>query len=294
MTIRDCDEKVALHRVFAVLRTGSKSRFGLAFVGMVRSKAIIGSRPGLLVCLFLLFSPFSSSIDPLLFPQTRERVVFEENFEHGLNQWRVEDRGKHHLIELKNGQLVISNRTETPGVFVWNVVELPLNYRLEFDFSPLGRGNEKEGFFLLFLGAKGIDNRTIFEDSLWSDAELEDFRKYTRGEIRCYHIGYLRGETGLCNLRKNPGLKLVRSNKVPILREGETYRIVVQKRNARITMRISGAGIDSGQELFQDWTDPAGDVPVLNGGHFGFRQIAYDKGVVGVYDNVRLTDLGSH
>jgi hypothetical protein len=259
---------------------------------MKSSKTIVANRPGLVVCLFFLFNPAGFSLDRLLFPQSRERVVFEESFEQGLNHWRVEDRGKHHLIELKNGQLVINNRTETPGVFVWNILELPLNYRLEFDFSPLGRGSQKEGFFLLFLGAKGIDNRAIFEDSLWADSELEDFRKYTRGAIRCYHIGYLRGQTGLCNLRKNPGLNLVQSNSVPILLEGETYRIIVQKKNARITMRISGAGIDSDQELFQDWTDPAEGVPVLNGGHFGFRQIAYDEGVAGVYDNVRLTDLG--
>jgi hypothetical protein len=223
--------------------------------------------------------------------QGLEKVIFEEDFEHGLNYWRVEDRGAHHLIELKEGQLIITNRTKTPGVFVWNTVELPESFRLEFDFTPLGRGRNKEGFFLLFLSAKGLDNRSIFEESLWLGSELEDFRKYTRGDIRCYHIGYLRGETGLCNLRKNPGLNLVKSNPVPILREGETYRVSVEKRGARISMRTIGPGIPPDQELFQDWSDPAFENPVLNGGHFAFRQIAYDEGVQGAYDKVKLTAI---
>jgi hypothetical protein len=249
------------------------------------------TKPFLFLLMTLLIS-VAFFLKNALFAEVRERVILEEDFEHGLNQWKVEDRGRHHLIELKNGELVISNRTETPGVFVWNTVELPPNYRLEFDFIPRGRGRQQEGFFLLFLGAKGVDDRSIFDDSIWSGSRLEDFRKYTRGEIRCYHIGYLRGETGLCNLRKNPGLNLVSSNRVPILIQEETYRIVVEKVGGRIKMLVTGPGVSAAQQLFQDWTDPAKDVPILEGGHFGFRQIAYDEGVVGAYDNVRLTDLG--
>ena len=248
--------------------------------------------PGLLSPLNIVFLPvLVLTLSHFLFSQTNERVIFEEDFEHGLNRWKVEDRGAHHLIELKDGKLIISNRTETPGIFVWNRIDLPDSFRVEFDFSPVGRGSKKEGFFLLFLGAKGVDGASIFGESVWSGSELQDFRKYTRGEIRCYHIGYLRGETGLCNLRKNPGLNLVQSNSVPILWEGETYRIVVEKRASLITMRISGAGIESDQELFQEWVDFAETTQVLNGGNFGFRQIAYGEGVVGAYDNVRLTEL---
>jgi hypothetical protein len=53
-------------------------------------------------------------------------------------------------------------------------------------------------------------------------------------------------------------------------------------------MQVRGAGISPDQEIFQDWTDPG---EVFNRGHFSFRQIAYDEGVVGAYDNVRLVDL---
>ncbi|MGW8179516.1 MAG: DUF1961 family protein [bacterium] len=252
---------------------------------------MIGMPRSLLVGWLFLFIPQTALLSDLVFSQSQERIIFDESFEQGLDHWEVEDRGRNHLIELKDGKLIIRNRTETPGIFVWNRISLPKSFRLEFDFCPLGRGGKKEGFFLLFLGAKGIDGSEIFDDSLWEGSQLEDFGKYTKGKIRCYHIGYLRGETGLCNLRKNPGLNLVQSNTVPILIEGETYRIVVEKRNARLTMRIRGAGISSDKELFQNWTDSAVDSPVLDGGHFGFRQIAYDTGVVGAYDNVRLTDL---
>jgi hypothetical protein len=69
------------------------------------------------------------------------------------------------------------------------------------------------------------------------------------------------------------------------------YRIFVEKRDATISMRVIGPGISPKHELFQQWTDAATDAPVLNGGHFGFRQIAYDQGVRGAYDNVKLTDL---
>jgi hypothetical protein len=253
----------------------------------MQSKTIFRFLPMMGILLTLLLSFWI----PVLSQSSDERLIFEERFEHGLNHWKVEDRGKHHLIELTNGELHISNRTETPGVFVWNTTPLPESYRLEFDFTPLGRGSKNEGFFLLFLGAKGLNDISIFDDSLWSSSELVDFRKYTRGSIRCYHIGYLRGETGLCNLRKNPGLKLVKSSRVPALREGSKYHIVVKKKDARITMRVTGPGIDPNHQVFQDWTDPAQEGPVLNGGHFGFRQIAYDKAVKGAYDNVKLFDL---
>jgi hypothetical protein len=237
---------------------------------------------------FLISYSVSLSLNLILYSQNGEEVIFEENFEQGLNHWKVEDHGKHHLVEVVDGQLIITNRTETPGIFVWNTVDLPQSFRLEFDFCPLGRGTEEKGFFLLFLAARGLGGTDILQDSLWSGSELQDFKKYTQGNIRCYHIGYLRGRTGLCNLRKNPGLSLVNSNSVPVLQEGETYRVVVEKRKARITMRINGPQIDRTQAVFQDWTDPSN---VLNGGHFAFRQIAYDEGVKGAYDNVKLTAL---
>jgi hypothetical protein len=231
------------------------------------------------------FAPFQ------LFGESDERLILSEDFEDGLDLWRVEDRGGHHLVEVTDGRLIIRNLVPTPGVFVWSRVELPTSFRLEFDFCPLGRGKSQEGFYLLFFGALALDGTSIFEEEVWHSEPLEDFRKYTRGDIRCYHIGYLRGKTGLCNLRKNPGLNLVQSNEVPGLVEGETYRIVVEKRGGSIKMSVSGLGIEPHQRIFQDWEDLAADSPVLDGGAFAFRQIAYDEGVAGAYDNVRLVAL---
>ena len=226
------------------------------------------------------------------FAESAEHLVLSEDFEGNLDQWKVEDRAGHHSVELRQGRLVISNSVPTPGVFVWSRVELPPSFRLEFDFCPLGRGKQDKGFYLLFFGALSLDGESIFENNVWESRALEDFRKYTRGDIRCYHIGYLRGTTGLCNLRKNPGLNLVQSNKVPILVQGTTYRIVLEKLGASIKMRVLGPGIGPEQQVFQDWVDPASDSPVLDGGYFAFRQIAYDEGVSGAYDNVRLIALG--
>ena len=242
---------------------------------------------------YFLLTVLVGFVAPLqVIAESAERLILSEDFEGGLDLWRVEDRGGHHLVELSDGRLIVRNLVPTPGVFVWSRVELPASFRLEFDFCPLGRGKQQKGFYLLFFGALAQDGRSILEDEVWHSEPLQDFRKYTRGDIRCYHIGYLRGQTGLCNLRKNPGLNLVQSNEVPVLAEGETYRVVVEKRGGSIKMSVSGPGIEGEQGIFQDWVDLAVDSPVLDGGAFAFRQIAYDEGVAGVYDNVRLVALG--
>jgi hypothetical protein len=222
-----------------------------------------------------------------------EKVILDEDFEDGMDNWVVEDKGEHHKVKLEDGKLTVTMQSKMPGVFVWYKEDLPENFRLEYDFTPLDRGENDKGFYLLFFCARGKDQKDIFDPLHWEKSRLQDFRKYTKGDINCYHIGYLRGTTALCNLRKNPGLSLMQSNKVPQLKQGETYRITLTKQDAHITFEVKGPGIEKDQEKFIDWTDPVKDRPVWGGGKLAFRQIGYAVGVKGAYDNVRIIDLTS-
>lgn len=228
-----------------------------------------------------------------LVKEERGKVVLSEDFEDSMEDWIVEDKGNHHKVELKDGRLVITQKEPMPGIFVWWKKDLPESFRLEYDFTPLCVGGSKRGFFLLFFCAKGLDGQDIFEEAHWEKSTQQDFKKYTSGVINCYHIGYLRGTTGLCNLRKNPGLVKVQGNEVAGLQEGQTYHITLTKKDARITFMVKGPGIEKDKETFVDWTDPGDGRPVYSGGKFAFRQIGYEKGVVGAYDNVRIVDLAS-
>ncbi len=223
--------------------------------------------------------------------KTRGKVILEEDFERGLERWTVEDKGAHHKVEVRNGRLIVAQGKPMPGIFVWYNQDLPPSFRLEYDFTPVSLGRNRRGFYLLFFCARGEEGGDIFESAHWAKSALEDFRKYTAGRINCYHVGYLRGTSGQCNMRKNSGKKKVHGNSVPQFREGATYHVTLTKEGNRIRFEVKGPGIAKDRETFIDWTDPAGAQPVWGSGKLGFRQIGYEEGVVGAYDNVRVVDL---
>ena len=85
---------------------------------------------------YFLLTVLVGFVAPLqVIAESAERLILSEDFEGGLDLWRVEDRGGHHLVELSDGRLIVRNLVPTPGVFVWSRVELPASFRLEFDFT---------------------------------------------------------------------------------------------------------------------------------------------------------------
>jgi len=215
--------------------------------------------------------------------------IFVEDFGKDLSNWAIEGP---HTVELTDGRLhvkTVGDKREN-GQFVWCRRELPDDFRVEFEMTPVS----DSGFFLIFFCVKGVKGEDILEPDLFDNylnwktwKQYQDWDKYTsppkrrhESRIRCYHTSYRRNNEVNCNLRKNPGLNLVKSNDIKsLLPKDKAARVVLTKVGPRITLEVNG-------QQFMDWTDA--DANFYSGGRFGFRQV-YDAD--GYYDNVKLFDL---
>jgi len=220
------------------------------------------------------------------------KVIFEESFDKGMENWVSEGP---HTVEVKDGRLHVKTvQGGNLGQFVWCRKELPDNFRVEFDVTPVS----DSGFFLIFFCVQGVKGEDILGPELFDNyfnwktwKDYQDWDKYTSppkrkhdSRIRGYHTSYRRNELANCNLRKNPGLNLVKSSDLKsLLPRDKTAHVVLAKEGAHVTLVVNG-------ETFMDWTDDGKiDGPFYNGGRFGFRQV-YDAD--GHYDNVKIYDLG--
>ena len=216
------------------------------------------------------------------------RLVFREPFDADLSNWKSEGP---YLAEVKDGRLHLKTTwgERKVGQYVWCRRELPADFRMEYDFTPVSDG----GFFLIFFCVQGVGGEDILGPELfdrymnfttWED--YQDFDKYTsppnrrhESRIRCYHTSYRRGTRANCNLRKNPGLNLVKSSDIDqLLPKDKTVHVVLVKKGGRIVLTVD-------DRTFMDYTD---EVGFYDGGRLGFRQV-YDS--EGVYDNVAVYDL---
>ncbi len=222
-------------------------------------------------------------------PAGAGKLVFKETFDRDLANWAVEGA---HTVEVKAGRLHVKTVSDGKnlGQFVWCRTEPPKDFRVEFDLTPVS----DSGFFLLFFCVQGVQGEDILGPDLFDNylpwrtwKDYQDWDKYTSpprrqhdSRIRGYHTSYRRNEIANCNLRKNPGLKLVKSNDLKtLLPKEKTAHVVLTKFGQQIHLEVNG-------QVFMDWSDP--DVTFWSGGRFGFRQV-YDS--EGYYDNVRFFDL---
>jgi hypothetical protein len=220
------------------------------------------------------------------------KLVFEDRFEKGLANWVSEGP---YLADVKDGQLHVKTTEgeRKVGQYLWCRKELPDDFRLEWDFTPLSEG----GFFLIFFSAQGVKGEDILAPELfekymnyktWQD--YQDFDKYTSppdrkhgSRIRCYHISYRRGNQADCNFRKNPGLNLLKSSRIDqLLPKEKAVHVALTKKGSRILLSVDG-------RTFMDYTDEGTvDGAFYSGGKFGFRQVYESEGA---YSNVKLYDL---
>jgi hypothetical protein len=151
---------------------------------------------------------------------------------------------------------------------------------IEYDFSPAS----EQGLCILFFCARGSDGRDLFDPSL---AERTGrFSQYVNGDIETYHCSYYRnrgGETGVCNLRKDPGMPLLGVGTDPIPpRPGGTHHIALWKKEDRIRLIIDGKlVIDAVDEI-----DIFG--PPHAGGKMGLRHMAPTEAH---YDSLEVRSL---
>jgi len=226
--------------------------------------------------------------------EKERQPMFADAFDKDLSNWQAEGP---HLVEVKDGRLRVKTTEDARkvGEYVWLKQDLPKDFRVEFDFTPVS----ESGFFLLFFCAAGTKGEDILSKELFEDympykswKPYQDFDKYTSPpdrrtdkRINCYHISYRRNTMANCNLRKNPGQNLMKSSDIKaLLPAGKVAHVELTKEAAHITLKVNG-------ELFMDYTDDGKlNGGVYGAGKFGFRQVYESEGY---YDNFRVYDLAS-
>jgi hypothetical protein len=216
------------------------------------------------------------------------RLIFEDSFDKGLADWQPEGN---HTVEVVDGRLHVKAVQDDRfnGQYVWCRQTLPAAFRIEYDVTPAS----DSGFFLLFFCTQGVKGEDILDAELFEKyfphkawKQYEDWDKYTSppkrnhdSRIGGYHVSYRRNELANCNLRKNPGLNLLKTTDLKSrLPKGEVAKVALTYEEGRVLLTVNGG-------VFMDHTDP--DKP-WSGGRFGFRQV-YDSDAT--YDNVRVWDL---
>ncbi len=208
-----------------------------------------------------------------------EREELIDAYLDPLQNWRVEGNLDVFHVQSRDGRIhVKTDRNDlSEGGFLWLKKEVPADFTFEFDFTPLSDA----GFFLTFFCARGIDGRDIFspehegvEKRRWG----RWFQKYTKGRIECYHISYRRGKNKNCRLRRNPGLKALKTEPIEPLGKGVTHRLRLVRRGGRIRLICDG-------KVCLDHTDPS----PLGAGRLGLRQVYEGEGE---YSNIRLLSRG--
>jgi len=213
----------------------------------------------------------------------RKRLVFEDDFSQGLDNWIVEkfDRDVVDVVH-SAGQMKVNTGNGVDGVMIWCKNPLPENFMVEYDVTPVS----ESGFFLLFFCVEKDDQSDILSHTESRFTTQTLFEKYTAGEIHGYHISYRRNDSPTSNLRKNPGYKagnLLKQQSIPgILSAGKAHHVVLKKTGPNIFLEVDG-------NEFMNFTDDGtiGGIP-YSGGRLGFRQVYNTEGY---YDNFRIWDL---
>lgn len=211
--------------------------------------------------------------------ETKDPLVYEESFDTHGPRIRV-DHGSDDSdasVEVIDGRLHVTTSPSNDGVIVWLDVELPDDFRLEFEVEPVNDYGA-QGFNMLWWGAEGTDGTDIFDPSLWSDPGPSTmFVKYCDWEIRGYYFSYRRSPQQTVNARACPGKQLRYSEPGPILEAGVRHRIALERRDSAFTLFWN-------DEAIAQWSEP---MPV-RGGRIGLRQV---YATASYYDDLRVMEL---
>ncbi|WP_438446037.1 DUF1961 family protein [Gorillibacterium sp. sgz5001074] len=153
----------------------------------------------------------------------------------------------------------------------WCPEEFPADVAVAWDFRPL----REPGLAILFLAARGTEDRSLFDPSL--APRTGEYEQYHHGEMNAFHISYFRRrwpeerQFHTCNLRKSYGFHLVAQGADPIpgVADAEgAYRLLAVKDGGRVRFSVNGL-------LLFEWVDDGETFgPLLGGGKLGFRQMA--------------------
>ena len=207
--------------------------------------------------------------------------VAQEDLAANMDDWLIEKWDKEPVrVDLKDGKLHISTEPDNgeDGVMVWLKRDLPANFTFEYDFTPLS----EHGFYLIFFCAQGLNGQDVTSPQMQARGDFQTlFIKYTgkKAPSRSYHISYRRGNEANCNLRKNPGLNLLKQTVLDqLLPQDKTVHVKLTKRDKDIKLEVGG-------KTFMEYTD---NDQAYSGGRLALRQVYRAEAL---YSNMTLTEI---
>jgi len=199
------------------------------------------------------------------------RVVFADDFSGGLGGWTFEGAAE---TRIRDGRLYVKP-LYSPGQMAFMRTPAPAAFRLEFEVRPIS----PSGFWLVFFCCTSPAKKDLFDPDLKPREAFFD-HYVDNQEFRSYHISYRRNESPTCNLRKNPGLVMLKQEKLEgILPAGKTYHVVLSYKAGRIKLTVDG-------KVYMEHGDEKGKA--YGAGHVCLRNL-YECETE--YDNVVLYDL---
>lgn len=182
--------------------------------------------------------------------------------------WRMEGPGE---VAFKDGWMHMQSPNEKMHHVFWCPKRFPSSFVAQWEAQNL---EADAGLCIVFFAAAANkDDGSIFGDEL--PKRDGDFKKYTRGAIRCYHTSYYANaahnpDRQQTNLRKNPGFHLVAKGPEGIPTKSEKiHTITLAKHGPHIRLWVDDKKVI-------DWTDKGKKGGAPHGdGFIGLRQMQW-------------------
>jgi hypothetical protein len=199
------------------------------------------------------------------------KVIFADDFSGGLGGWTFEGAAE---TKIREGKLYVKP-LYSPGQMAFLRTPAPAAFRLEFDVRPIS----PSGFWLVFFCCTSPGRDNLFDPGLKPREAFFDHYVANK-EFQSYHISYRRNQSPTCNLRKNPGLVMLKQEKLDgVLPAGKTYHVALTYGSGRIKLTVDG-------KTYVEHRDEKGEAH--GAGHICLRNLYQCETE---YDNVVLYDL---
>jgi hypothetical protein len=213
-------------------------------------------------------------------PGYKAKLIFQDSFDEGLENWFFEGQGK--AVLRPDSSLGLEAVSDTSGAVLWSRRDFSGNFQLEYEIFFL----DTAGTHSVFFCAEDLDGKELRGDWI---SKSNSFNDYIRNLIQSYQITchcYDRNGKPVSGsrLRKNPGSLLLAGSPTDPCKDNRMYVIDIIKVGNRIQFFSDGV-------LVHDVRDRGGFGPVYMKGQIGF----YIQGKAGAFsavlDNVRLFKL---
>lgn len=198
----------------------------------------------ILLLVFLAFSGLAFSDKHQMIAESKDNLLFFEDFSQDMNNWWVEGVDK---VSIQHGRLYVKAVESKKVCTVWCKSVFSGDVQIEFDAhvksSPKNVNNIN--FFLFYSDPSGLPmyetrrQRSTGKYSLYHQLNgyIFTFLNDAEGKGGRYSDGSSKARF---RVRKCPGFRLIKENFGYHCRQGVTYHITITKRGNRLTYEVDG------------------------------------------------------